>query len=329
MPCQQSPSDTSRSSKHGKSSKLSVASVASHGTKGDVDPLDELTATATQARTDMVQKVLKGLRDEAFLLARDIGVDVLTQPGGLRKFVDKLRGVVFLRASEEARELFKTGQKPGSLACQNQESMLSYVSRRRRWWKLLKTLDSSIELSEPMRAELLLELSRLSRQEIIVTKACAPAAKSFESVAATLAEQYSGVHLREGRSQGQPSLRNSGHLQTRSGKPSGYRPKHKGKTKKPYPADAWYYEEDDYHNEASYQAFEDEAAPGYQKDPEGEAIAQNCLEELEESSEAGHAVQLHLATDAAFGKAKGKGKGNTKKGKGKGKGKVMPSHLTL
>ena len=80
------------------------------------------------------------------------------------------------------------------------------MSRRRRWWKLLKTLDGSIELSEPMRVELLLELSGLSRQEIIVIKACGPDAKSFESVAATLVEQYSGVHLREGRSLGQPNL---------------------------------------------------------------------------------------------------------------------------
>ena len=173
---QRSASDTGRSSisKHGKSSKPSVASLGSHGTKGDADPLEELTATATLARTEMVQKGLEGLRDEAFELARDIGVDVLTQPGGLRKFVDKLRDVVFPRASEEARELFKTGQKPGSLPRQNQESMLSYVSRRRRWWKLLKTLDSSIELSERMRVEVLLELSGLSRQEIIVIKACAP-----------------------------------------------------------------------------------------------------------------------------------------------------------
>ena len=60
---QQSPPDTgSRSSKHGTASKPSVASVVSHGTKGDVDPLDELTTTATQARTEMVQKVLEGLR---------------------------------------------------------------------------------------------------------------------------------------------------------------------------------------------------------------------------------------------------------------------------
>ena len=67
--------------------------------------------------------------------------------------------------------------------------MLSSVSRRRRWWKLLKSLDNSIELSEPMRVELLLELSGLTRQEIIVIKACAPDAKSFDAVAATLVEQ--------------------------------------------------------------------------------------------------------------------------------------------
>ena len=187
-----------------------------------------------------------------------------------------------------------------------------------------------------MRVELLLELSGLSRQEIIVIKVCAPDAKSLESVAATLVEQYSGVHLREGRSLGQPNIRNSGHLQTRSGKPSEYRSKGKGKTYKAYTADAWYGEEDGYYeqdqdqeedcNEASFPAFDEEAAPGYHEDPEGdgeeyedyelsesEAIALNCLEELGESSEAGHAVQFPLAAHAAFCF----GKGKSKKGKGK------------
>ena len=62
---------------------------------------------------------------------------------------------------------------------------------------------------------------------------------------------------------------------------------------------------------------------------ESGAIVRNCLEKLEESSEAGHAVQIQLAAHAAFGKAKGKGKGKSKKGKCKGKGKVVCSHLTL
>ncbi|CAE7414696.1 CAX4 [Symbiodinium sp. CCMP2592] len=120
---------------------------------------DEMSSYAIKARTEMVHKVLEGLRDEAFELARDIGIESLTAPGGLRDFITKLRNVVFPRATEEARELFRAGQKQGVLARQGGESMLSYVSRRRRWWKLLKTLDASIELSEPMRVELLLELS--------------------------------------------------------------------------------------------------------------------------------------------------------------------------
>ena len=85
----ESPSDTSRSSKHGKSSKPSVTSRASHGPKDPPtgDYLDELSASATQARTEMVQKVLEGLREEAFELARDIGVDVLTHGSLLRNSV--------------------------------------------------------------------------------------------------------------------------------------------------------------------------------------------------------------------------------------------------
>ena len=41
-----------------------------------------------------------------------------------------------------------------------------------------------------------------------------------------------------------------------------------------------------------------------------------------------HAIQLMLAANAAFGKARGKNKGKSK-GKGKGKGKVVRSNLTL
>ena len=165
-------------------------------------PMDESTPYAVKARTEMVHRELEGLRDEAFELARDIGIESLTAPGGLRSFITQLRNVVFPRAAEEARELFRAGQRHVVLARQGGESMLPYVSRRRRWWKLLKSLDSSIELSEPMRVELLLELSGLSRQESLVIKACTSDSRSFEAVAATLVEHYSGVHLKEGRSLG-------------------------------------------------------------------------------------------------------------------------------
>ena len=164
--------------------------------------MDETSSYASKARTEMVHRVLEGLRDEAFELARDIGVESLTAPGGLRSFVEKMREVVFPCATEEARELFRAGQKHGVLSRQSGESMLSYVSRRRRWWKLLRTLDTTIVLSEPMRVELLLELSGLTRQEALVIKACAEDSKNFDAVSRVLVDHYSQVHLREGKTLG-------------------------------------------------------------------------------------------------------------------------------
>ena len=48
----------------------------------------------------------------------EISVESLTAPGGLRSFVEKMREVVFPRATEEARELFRAGQKHGVLSRQ-------------------------------------------------------------------------------------------------------------------------------------------------------------------------------------------------------------------
>ena len=70
-------------------------------------------------------------------------------------------------------------------------------------------LDKSIELSEPMRAGMV-ELSGLTRQEALVIKACATDIKSFKSVVATLIENYSGIHLREGRALGGGTPNNGG-----------------------------------------------------------------------------------------------------------------------
>ena len=62
---------------------------------------------------------------------------------------------------------------------------------------MLTELDPSMSLSDGLRMELMLELSGLSRQEVLVVKACA-ATKDFEGVAKVLVVQFSGIHLREG-----------------------------------------------------------------------------------------------------------------------------------
>ncbi|CAE7949792.1 unnamed protein product, partial [Symbiodinium sp. KB8] len=191
-----------------------------------------------------------------------------------------MRNVVFPRAAEEARELFRAGQRQGALARQGGESMLSYVSRRRRWWKLLKSLDSSIELSEPMRVELLLELSGLSRQD-----------------------------------RRHPSSNHG--TRSRAGSKGYGKGKGKGFTRRVYIAedeaqfaynDAYHQEDEDAeeYDDTSYPALGDEIdyephsypAAEEEEDPEDEALALNCLEELDpEEAESGHAIQLQLAAN--------------------------------
>lgn len=51
--------------------------------------------------------------------------------------------------------------------------------------------------SESFRIELMLELSGISRQEILLVKACRTDS-SFEGTARVLIDHYSGIHLREG-----------------------------------------------------------------------------------------------------------------------------------
>ena len=58
-------------------------------------------------------------------------------------------------------------------------------------------LDLSMVLSDGLRMELMLELLGLSRQEVLVIKACT-ATKDFEGVAKVLVDQYLGIYLREG-----------------------------------------------------------------------------------------------------------------------------------
>ena len=321
--------------------------------KKDTTPKSSKSSGASRPpdRSVLVNKIIEGLRGDAFSIARDVGIDVITAPGGLDLLVQRLRAHVFPRAREEAKELFRAGQKQGGpLSRQPGEPMLSYTQRRRRWWKMLQELDPSISFSDGLRTELLLELSGLSRQEILVVRACATT-KDFEGMCAVLVEQYGGLHLREG-------------ARSWSGRGSTpYQPS-KGKGKYPsngkgygfrrtahvaYPEEDYGYE--DYENtpwnaeevedqtpfvgllgelEEEHYEYADEVPDvdwSIEAD-EVEAIALNALEELGEAEkrQIGDAIQLQLAAFAAFGKAKGKGKG---KSPGKGKGKVVRSNLTI
>ena len=65
----------------------------------------------------------------------DIGITDLTARGGFQKLVDAVRVLVFPTARIEAKEQYAQGHKVGGmLSRQRDESMISYISRRKRWF---------------------------------------------------------------------------------------------------------------------------------------------------------------------------------------------------
>ncbi|CAE7255946.1 RE2 [Symbiodinium natans] len=147
--------------------------------------------------SDAVQKTLEGLRGDAFLIARDIGLERLLKHDGIDLLIQKVKDQAFPLQGEEASELFRQGQLlTGPLSKQSGEPMLSYISRRRRWWVTLRELDPEVRLSEAMRANLLVELSGLSRQEQLMVRAAAQA-ETVDAYARVLIKHHSVVHMRE------------------------------------------------------------------------------------------------------------------------------------
>ena len=118
------------------------------------------TSTKPVDHGPLVNKIVEGLRGDAFAVARDVGHDQLTAPGGLEHLITQIKAHVFPRAQEQAKELFRAGQRVGGpLARQSLEPMLSYTQRHRKWWKILIELDPSMQLPDSLRMELVTELS--------------------------------------------------------------------------------------------------------------------------------------------------------------------------
>ena len=162
--------------------------------------MSKFQGTKDDDKPALAGKIVEGLRDDALLIAMEIGYKELATADGVANLVEKMRLSVFPYRKEEAKELYKIGHKEdGILSRQSGESMYAYCARRSRWYKALQKLDKKIEISDSIRAELLLEHARLPRLErnMTVTQASADKAEEegeFESVARAL-QKLSLIHI--------------------------------------------------------------------------------------------------------------------------------------
>ena len=120
----------------------------------------KMTSVKKEDKPKEMVNIVQALRGEAATLAMDIGYAELLNDDGIDKLTKAIQDRVFPHAHAEAKDLYRIGHKQhGMLSRQPKEAMTNFVARRRRWWKLLKFLGWSIELSETIRGDLLLESS--------------------------------------------------------------------------------------------------------------------------------------------------------------------------
>ena len=136
------------------------------------------------------------------MVAKELGLDKIWHPGdvdepaGVDVLVKAIKLHVFPQTAYEAKELLRQFCKPsGSLSRQNGESMNGYCSRRRRCWKLLTELDKEIVLSEGHRADLLLDLAGLDKNERTMVQASIGNSREFDKIAEALVVQHPRIHL--------------------------------------------------------------------------------------------------------------------------------------
>ena len=151
-------------------------------------------ATEDTERWKLASRLCEGLTGESLKVAMSLGVDKLAQNDGVLKLVEALKLHIFPMASAEARELFKAGQRPGVLSRQVGEPFISYISRRRRWYDLLKKLDHKLEIPSTLRGELLLDHANLSQAEKLMVMTSTFNNLEFDVVAEALVKQHAIAH---------------------------------------------------------------------------------------------------------------------------------------
>ena len=140
-------------------------------------------------------KLCESLTGESLKVAMSLGIlDKLAQKDGVLKLVEALRLHMFPMATAEARELFKAGQRPGILSRQAGEPFISYISRRRRWYELLKQFDPKLEIPNTLRGELLLDHANLTQSEKLMTMTSTFNHLEFDTVAEALVKQHALAH---------------------------------------------------------------------------------------------------------------------------------------
>lgn len=156
--------------------------------------------TKVDERADLASKFLDSLRSEAYIIAEDLGTDILFSNDNIPKVVEAVRERLFPLAEQESKELYRLGtQVGGVLSRQAGEPMVSYIDRRKRWLRKLQQLDKATHISEAVLTDLLLDNSGLNRSERLMVLTSMGGSTATKDAEKALIKMHSRIHTMERR----------------------------------------------------------------------------------------------------------------------------------
>ena len=156
--------------------------------------------TKVDERSELASKFLDSLRSEAYIIAEDLGTDILFSNDNIPKVVEAVRERLFPLAEQESKELYRLGTQVGDvLSRQAGEPMVSYIDRRRRWLRKLQQLDKATHINEAVLTDLLLDNSGLSRNERLMVLTSMGSSVATRDAESALIKMHSRIHTLERR----------------------------------------------------------------------------------------------------------------------------------
>ena len=144
-----------------------------------------------QDRIELSVKVIEGLKDDALKCAMDLGRDVVVTPDGVLRIAEAIKASRAGKLEMATKELYREGgKKDGVLARVPGESMASYVSRRRPWYRSLTTLDKTFSIPEHLQLEMMMDCAGFTDHQQQLARLAATKPLTLETMSLALVQEY-------------------------------------------------------------------------------------------------------------------------------------------
>ena len=128
----------------------------------------------------------------------NLGRDVVVAPDGVLRIAEAIKASWAGKLEIATKELYREGgKKDGVLARVPGESMASYVSRRRRWYRSLTTLDKTFSIPEHLQLEMMMDCAGITDHQQQLARLAATKPLTLETMSLALVQEYPLIHEKE------------------------------------------------------------------------------------------------------------------------------------